>query len=211
MGEKERRLTAAEQRRKENFEALKARLEGKGYQTKLLTIGAVKANFLAVVLMLPFIILLAGGYLWANKTFGNRLSLPELLMMLAILLILFAAHELIHGLVWSRFTKNGFKSIEFGIVWSALAPYCTCAEPMKRRQYALGLTMPTLVLGFGLGIAAIFMGQSLLLYLSLLMTLGGGGDFCILLKLLCYHPKGEAIYCDHPYELGLAVFEKNAA
>lgn len=101
-----------------------------------------------------------------------------------------------------------FRSIEFGVIWAALAPYCTCAEPMKKWQYLLGSAMPTLVLGFGLGAVAVFTGVDLLLYLSVLMILGGGGDFCIILKLLTYRPKGEAVYCDHPYELGLVAFER---
>lgn len=97
-----------------------------------------------------------------------------------------------------RLRRSGFRSIEFGVIWSALTPYCTCSEPLKKGQYILGAAMPTVVLGFGLGIAAVYTGQSLLLYLSLLMMVGGGGDFCIIGKLLRHRPKGEAIYCDHP-------------
>ena len=211
MGKRERKLTAAEQRRKEKFEALKAHLETEGYTARLLTMGALQANFLAIVVMLPFIALFIGWYFWVNQTLGVRLSSPEMLAMLAALLVLLAVHELIHGLVWGCFAPSGFRAIEFGIVWSALAPYCTCAEPMKRWQYILGSAMPTLILGFGLGTAAVFTGRTMLFYLSLLMILGGGGDFCILLKLLCCQPKGQAVYCDHPYELGLVAFEKNAA
>lgn len=206
---KERELTEAEQRRKERFEALSARLQGEGYVPRALTIDAVKANFLALFIMLPFAAVFLVWYLWRNGGVA-ALSLSDLLLVLAIMMALLALHELIHGLVWSRFVPGRFRSIEFGVVWKALSPYCTCAEPMQKWQYCLGSVMPTVVLGFGLGAAAVLLGNTALLYLSLLMIFGGGGDFCILFRLLGYRPAGEAIYCDHPYELGLVVFERNA-
>lgn len=205
--EKERKLTPAEQRRKEHFQVLKAELEREGYTAHDLTLDAVKANFLAVAVMLPFIAAIVFAYVWVNGVMGG-LSLPALALLLVASIALTVAHELIHGLVWGSCVPGRFKSIEFGVMWTALAPYCTCSEPLKRWQYILGSAMPTLVLGFGLGIAAVCTGQSLPLYLALLMTLGGGGDFCIILKLLRYRPQGEAVYCDHPCELGLVAFEK---
>lgn len=207
---KERKLTAAEQRRKERFEAQKEQLEQQGYAARELTIGVVAANFWALLVMLPFIALYAAWYLWVNPTPGGEVSLPAVLGLLAAAFVLIVLHELIHGLVWGIFAPGGFRSIEFGVVWAALAPYCTCCEPMKKWQYSLGSAMPTLVLGFGLGIVSIYQGRRMPFLLSLLMLLGGGGDFCILLKLLLHRPKGEAIYCDHPYELGLVAFERPA-
>lgn len=207
---KERALTAAEQRRKERFEALKTDLERQGYTAKDLTIGVVKANILAIVVMLPFIAAIFIAYVWVNDTLGDELSLPELLLLLVSFLVLVVIHELIHGLVWGCCAPSRFKAIEFGVVWAALTPYCTCGEPLKKWQYLLGSAMPTLVLGFGLGAVAVCAGQRFLLYLALLMTLGGGGDFCIIWKLLGYRPRGEVVYCDHPCECGLVAFERPA-
>ena len=82
---------------------------------------------------------------------------------------------------------------------------------MRRGPYLLGSAMPTLVLGFGLGAVSVFTGVDLLLYLSVMMIFGGGGDFCIMLKLLAYRPRGEVVYCDHPYEVGLVAFERPGA
>ncbi len=205
---KERALSKAEQRRKERFKAQTAALEQQGYRMRPLTVGAVKANVLAFVVMLPFAAGLFACYLWKNHTFGAALSPQELLWLFALLFVLLAAHEGIHGLVWSLFAPTGFRSIEFGMVWSTLSPYCTCAEPMQKWQYILGSAMPTLVLGFGLGAAAVCLGSSFLFLISAMMLLGGGGDFYIILKLLLDRPAGEAIYCDHPYEVGLVVFER---
>lgn len=207
---KERKLTAAELRRKERFQALVADMEGQGWAVRDLTIGAVKANILAIVVMAPFVVLFTVWYLVVNGSLGDNLSLPGLLVLLGVFLVLIVAHEGIHALVWGLCAPSGFHSIEFGVVWATLSPYCTCAEPMKKGQYLLGSAMPTLVLGFGLGVVAIYTGTAFLLYLSVLLILGGGGDFCIILKLLAYRPRGEAVYCDHPYEVGLVAFERPA-
>lgn len=206
----ERTLTAAEQRRKERFNGLKTDLEREGYTAQELTMGVVQANVMAIMVMLPFVAVIAVAYLWVNDSLGADLTLSGLCLLLVVLIVLTVIHELIHGLVWGSCAPSHFKAIEFGVIWSMLTPYCTCAEPMKKGQYLLGSAMPTLVLGFGLGAVAVCTGQSLLLYLALLMTFGGGGDFCIILKLLRFHPQGEAVYCDHPYELGLVVFERPA-
>lgn len=206
---KERKLTKAELRRKARFEALAADMEGQGWTAHDLTIGAVKANILAFLVMFPFALAVAIWYLMVNGSL-NEPSLTDMLLLLVLLIALLAAHEGIHGLVWGLCAPGGFRSIEFGVVWAVLSPYCTCAEPMKKGQYLLGSAMPTLILGFGLGIVAIYTGVSLLLYLSVLMILGGGGDFCIILKLLAYRPQGEVVYCDHPYEVGLVAFERPA-
>lgn len=208
---KERRLTKAELRRKERFEALTADMEGQGWITHPLTIGVVKANILALVVMLPFALAVTIWYLAVNGSLGHDLTLPELFLALVLLIALLAAHEGIHGLVWGLCAPSRFQSIEFGVIWETLSPYCTCAEPMKKGQYLLGSAMPTLVLGFGLGIVSVYTGIDMLLYLSVLMILGGGGDFCIILKLLAYRPRGESVYCDHPYELGLVAFERPGA
>lgn len=205
----EGKLTKAELRRKERFEALTAEMEGQGWTVHSLTIGVVKANILALVMMVPFAVLFTGWYLAVNGRW-EVLSLSELPLVLGLLFVLIVAHEGIHALVWGLCVPSGFRSIEFGVVWAALTPYCTCAEPMKRWQYLLGSAMPTLVLGFGLGMAAVYMGMFPLLYLSVLLILGGGGDFCIILKLLAYRPQGEAVYCDHPYKVGLVAFERPA-
>lgn len=206
---KERKLTEAELRRKARFEALAADMEGQGWTVHDLTIGAVKANILAFLVMFPFALAVAIWYLMVNGSLSEP-SLTDMLLLLVLLIALLAAHEGIHGLVWGLCAPSRFRSIEFGIVWAVLSPYCTCAEPMKKGQYLLGSAMPTLILGFGLGIVAVYTGVSLLLYLAVLMILGGGGDFCIILKLLAYRPQGEVVYCDHPYEVGLVAFERPA-
>jgi hypothetical protein len=47
-------------------------------------------------------------------------------------------HELIHGITWAKYTKDGFKSIRFGVLWKFLTPYCHCKEPLLVKHYIIG-------------------------------------------------------------------------
>jgi hypothetical protein len=212
MKKEERKLTEKERQRKEKFEALCAQMEREGYAAKPMTVGVLKANILAVVIMLPFAALMVWLYYVIDRTvdlsFLDHVLVADLLF-LALLVCLVVLHELIHGLTWGIFAQSHWKSIDFGVIWSMLTPYCTCSEPLKKGQYLLGSAMPTLILGFGLGFAAILCRQFLLFALAEIMIFGGGGDFIIILKMLLYRAKGkDAVYYDHPYECGFVVFEK---
>ena len=125
------------------------------------------------------------------------------------MLALLVLHEAIHGIVWGVFAENHRKDIEFGVIWSMLTPYCTCKSALTRPQYILGSLMPTLLLGFGLGAAAVAAGNLLLFFLAEVMVFGGGGDFLIVGKLLAFRTNHKnCIYMDHPTECGLVAFCK---
>ena len=209
MKKNERKLTEKELKRKEQFEILRADMQRNGYKEKALTIGILQANVGAIIIMLPFVVLTAISYFNFNSIGTREISLRFSILLLPILLVLIVLHELIHGLVWGCFAKNHFHSIEFGVIWKALTPYCTCSEPMKKWQYMLGGAMPTLILGAGTAVIAVATSQLLLFYIAELMIFSGGGDFLIILKILLYRTgRKETVYYDHPYECGVVVFEK---
>ena len=209
MKKNERKLTEKELKRKEQFEILRADMKRNGYKEKALTIGILQANVGAIIIMLPFVVLTAISYFNFNSIGTREISLRFSILLLPILLVLIVLHELIHGLVWGCFAKNHFHSIEFGVIWKALTPYCTCSEPMKKWQYMLGGAMPTLILGAGTAVIAVATSQLLLFYIAELMIFSGGGDFLIILKILLYRTgRKETVYYDHPYECGVVVFEK---
>ena len=107
------------------------------------------------------------------------------------------------------FAKKHFHSIEFGVIWQALTPYCTCSEPLSKWQYIIGAAMPTLILGFALSAAAVCFGNPELTALSVMMIFSGGGDGLIILKLMLHRTKGKTVvYYDHPYECGVVAFER---
>lgn len=212
MAKNERKLTPAEQKRKEQFALVCEEMERQGYRKTDLTIGVVKANLLALIVMLPFAVL-SGAVVLSRVSFLSMAELMspfDFLLFLLVMLLLTAVHEGIHALTCAMFAKDHWKSIRFGVIWKALTPYCTCLRPAKRGQYILGAAMPTLVLGIGLTAAAALTGVYWVFILALAMIFGGGGDFTIILKILLHRQCGkEAVYYDHPYECGVVVFEKD--
>ena len=209
MGETSRRLTPREEARKARLERLTREMGERGYVRRDLMVTALQANVLGTLIMLPFAAALAAAFFLRHPVVEGRISLGSLFAFILAFLALIAVHELIHGAVWAIFARDHFRAISFGVMWQYLMPYCTCSEPLGRGQYLLGAAMPTLLLGFGLGAAAVGTGSMFLFLLAEGLLFGGGGDFLIMVKLLC-HPSGgrETLYLDHPYECGLIVWER---
>ena len=193
-------------KRENDFEKFNSEVQQKGYTIKNMTINIRQANFLGPLSMLPFIALTFLFYYNVNGFDLRGISLG--FVVAAFLLIpLTILHELIHGVTWGFFAKNHFHSIDFGFIWSSFSPYCTCSEPLKKWQYLLGTAMPTLVLGGGGAVAAVMTNQLLLFFAAECMIFSGGGDFQIILRTILTD-KRESVYCSHPYECSLVVFEK---
>lgn len=210
--ESKRKLSKAEEKRKEKYEALKESIVAQGYEEKDLTISVVYANVMALVLTAPIIIAFLALFVVRNievmMNLGTR-SLLSMVLSIVCVLALVVVHELIHGLTFSIFAKRHWKSISFGFIAEYMTPYCCCDEPLKRWQYVIGAIMPTVVLGILPLIAAVLTGSLFLLTVGALMTMSGGGDLTIVLKLLMRKENGrECLYVDHPYKVGLTVFEK---
>ena len=207
-----RELTQAEQQRKEYFEAESERLVAQGYERKDVTFGVVEANVWAIVVTLPLILpfLLAYYVMWGKE--WTVLPWWGYFVGLVLLTAFIVGHELIHGAVFACFAKDGFRSVAFGVIWSMLTPYCTCRESLKRKHYMLAILAPTVVLGILPAAVALTVGSKWILYLGVLMIVGGGGDIMCAIKLATYRTKGkECLFFDHPYEVGLAVFERAKA
>lgn len=203
----ERKLSEAEARRKQALEVLEAQMKEQGYEVKELKISAVRANVLAIVISAPFWIaaLIPFIIIHGNPFAQDYNALLFVLAMLAGIVI----HELIHGLTFAMFTEKGWKSIEFGILWEYVTPYCTCSEPMKKGPMIVAAIMPTIVLGFLPAVLGIITGKWVILFFAIILIMGGGGDMMIILNILKYRTKGkEVLFLDHPYEIGTIAFEK---
>lgn len=207
MSEKQRKLTKAEERRKEAFEELKEKMQEQGYKTVELKMGVVEANVVSLVVAAPFIIAVIIPYVMQH---GNPFyqNYSRLLLILAIIVgIVF--HEFIHGLTWVLVTKSGWKAISFGFNVKYCAPYCTCNEPMKKGSMILAAIMPTLVLGLLPAVIGIISGSALIFLIGVILILGGCGDMLIIFTILKYRTQaGEVLFLDHPYEIGTIIFEK---
>jgi len=209
----ERKITEAEKKRTLRFQEKAACLKADGYEESEHTVDIVKANILAMLIMLPFVAVIAVPYL-KQHGIGKTGLLSDYLINLALFIVLVIAemivHEGIHGLIWGLLSPDGFSTIEFGLIKEYMTPYCYCGTPLTRGQYLIGSVMPTLVLGFFQGFVAVCSGSFMLFVLSVILMIGGGGDFLIDWMLIRYKKKKvKLILMDHPTELGFVAFEKD--
>lgn len=205
--EKNRKLTKAELRRKEIFEKMAEGLAAEGYTQKILKLNFMEINVLTLLIAIPFMI----PFLAAFRLFGNEFNIERGTSFTALIafLVLIVVHEILHGIAFSHFASDGWKSVSFGFNAKYFCPYCNCLQPLKKKPMIICALLPTIVLGGGFGIAAIISGSSLLLLISFLNIAGGGGDLFIVLKVLLYKTKcKDVLFIDHPYEIGTAVFER---
>lgn len=205
---KERKLTAVEQKRKEEFKKLSERLMSEGYTPNHITMSVLDANIYGTLIAIPFALPILILFLIKGNVF--TVEMWNFILAYVIVIALIVVHELIHGITWAAFVENGWKSISFGFIKEYLTPYCSCNQPMKKHQIIIGAFMPTLLLGIIPGVIAVLNGSTMLLIVALFMIFGGCGDLLVIFKLLCYRSKSkDTLYIDHPYEVGTAVFEKN--
>lgn len=164
------------------------------------TISTTKINILSIPITILIIGLIFYLYflLFGNfKEEMNRLNGPAVF---SLFLICIFIHELIHGLFFARYTKEGFKNIHFGIKWKALTPYCYCNESIQVRHYRVSIIAPTLFLGFIPLIFGFIFKEINIVGLSTLMIIGGIGDFFSLWMLKDLSK--DNIVLDHPNKIG---------
>ena len=121
-----------------------------------------------------------------------------LLFVLSILL-----HELIHAAVFALFAKNKWSSIKIGVLWKYMTPYAHCSEPLRKKEYALALVSPGVILGVIPLCFAFLNGHTLTLLYGLIMLFAAIGDF-IVLAMLSRVPKDKKIL-DHKSKVGFWV------
>ena len=202
----ERKLTQDEQKRLNLFNDTAEKLREDGYTANQLTVSAVKANviglLLGMALSFPFIILYFVFNLEGFET-------PPIVVILLIFAVGIIIHEMVHGLTWSLFTKGKFKSIAFGFVLRSLTPYSSCKEPLRTGQYIAGLLMPCLIVGIIPTVLSVIIGNPTLFIPGILMIMSAGGDLLILMQIITRKRKSkDVLFLDHPTELGLVCFEK---
>lgn len=207
----DRKLTKDEEKRLTIFNEKKAQLIQEGYTQKDLTAGLVEANvkgsLYGVIATIPFVVLYF-VFLPKFEFIVDDAYFRKYLIFVGMMFACIVIHELIHGVTWSFFSKNGFKDIAFGIIWKSLNPYCACKEALSLKGYFIGLLMPCVILGIIPSIISIFTHNGWLMALSAIMIAGAGGDLLIGKMILDNKTDKETLYLDHPTKIGLATFEK---
>ena len=185
---------------------------------KEVTISAGKANIYALVFLIPIIIILAIPYyyIWPEQFTIEQIkgyldardawTYIDIAIGLVILLISIITHELLHGLGWSIYAKNGRKSIKFGVNWKFLTPYCHCNEPLLLNKYRFGSVLPAIILGIIPSIIAIITGHLGLMAFGFFFTFAAGGDFLIL--WLLRNENSTDFVQDHPDKIGCFIIRQ---
>ncbi|GHT74729.1 hypothetical protein AGMMS50262_08320 [Bacteroidia bacterium] len=187
------------------------------YRQERLTIDIVWANIFGVLILIPIAFIFGLPYylIWKDtfsldafdEFVSKHIGFSFPLIAFAVLVLGIIAHELIHGIFWAQYAKNGFKSIKFGILLKMLTPYCHCKEALKVKHYIIGAVMPAIILGIIPSIIAICIGNIGLLAFGIIFTMAAAGDFLII-NLLRKENKEDWVQ-DHPSEAGCYIYRKN--
>ncbi len=180
-------------------------------ENKEITMETGTAHLYVLFMIIPVALLfLAPYYVFWKEHLDQRYLLKAVqhfhqykfvyLLVLGVGIIL---HELIHGITWALFCKNGWKSIRFGMQWKYFAPYCHCDEYLMMLHYRLGSIMPAVVLGFIPFILSLITGNIGFLIFGILFSVTAGGDLIILWMLKGF--RKDVLVLDHPDKLGCVV------
>ena len=179
--------------------------EMEGYATELRTIGMLKANVMALVVLGLFCLLgVAGMYaIWGGFSLGNPWN--------GMLFIVgfwagVAVHELIHGFTWMWATRSGFSHLRFGLLQGGV--YCHIDVPMSKRKYVVGALMPLLLLGV-VPFLLSFATHSLWLMLFGAIFIGCAMGDVLIVWAIRKEPPDTLVY-DHPSEPGCIVYHPTA-
>ena len=189
------------------------------YKKEKLTINLLWVNLFGVFIIIPIILIFGLPYyfFWREdftisgleKLVDNTSTgfvISRVLLFFALVILGVIIHELLHGIIWSRYTEKGFKSIKFGILWKMLTPYCHCTEPLKVKHYIFGAAMPAIILGFIPSIISVMIGNLAMLLFGMIFTIAAIGDF-----LMIYFLRKENMdnmVEDHPSEVGCYIYRK---
>ena len=124
---------------------------------------------------------------------------------LIILIIGIVLHELIHGIVCSIYSKSGFQSFKFGILWKGLALYAHCKEPLNVRAYRIVIIMPGLILGVIPSLIGIILGNSRITLYGMIFACVAGGD--IIMFWLTRKLEPNTMVQDIPDRIGCYIIE----
>lgn len=175
--------------------------EMEGYVTELRTIGMLKANIVALVVLGLLCLLGAAGMfaIWGGFSLGNPWNGMLFIVGFGVGV---AVHELIHGFTWMWATHSGFRHLRFGLLRGGV--YCHIDVPMSKRKYVVGALMPLILLGV-VPFLLSFATNSLWLMLFGAIFIGCAmGDVLIVWAIRKESP--DSLVYDHPSEPGCVVY-----
>jgi hypothetical protein len=104
----------------------------------------------------------------------------ERIIFIGVCIIGLFAHELIHGLFFGLFAKDGFKAIKICWIKKSYTFGCFCRNELKIKHFIIGTIMPMIILGIIPAIISIIIGNIPLLVFGILYISASGGDMLII-------------------------------
>jgi hypothetical protein len=188
---------------------LKPRISIDNKGRKVYTISLDRLHLLALLFIMPVLLIFGlPFYLLWNENVLTALRFRSLSFFVLFIISGVVIHELLHGLVWALFAKQGFRSIRFGIKWEYLTPYCHCTEPLRVWQFVAGALAPVLIMGLFPAILALAIGNTLLMFFGIFYIWTAAGDI-IAIWIVRKFERNQLIY-DHPDELGFIVMDEKS-
>lgn len=185
------------------------------YEEELKIINIEKANKLGAILLIPIFLFFTVLHLllWKEEVidyFRNSFTIPEMVknvgLFFVAMLIGIVLHELIHGVFFAMFAKQGFRSIRFGVIWEYLTPYCHCKEPLLIKHYRIGALAPAIILGLTPAVIGLIVGKYLITFLGIFFIAAAIGDFMVI--HLLWNEKSTDYAQDHSSEAGCYVYRR---
>jgi hypothetical protein len=171
------------------------------------TINIKYINIISLIITPVFFSMVIVPYLYFMREKTDTIFSPiDFVFLFISVIISFLIHELIHAIAFMKYTKHGYKSIKFGILWKYMALYCHCNEFITVGQYRIVLIMPSIILGFIPIILGFCIPNFIILLFGCVMTMGGIGDFFCIWILRNF--KKNTMVMDHPDKVGF-FYEEN--
>lgn len=169
-----------------------------------LSIPMSRANVIVMFISIPVLIIQFAIFILLHSVDELKTTWSFALLVLVVIMGV-ALHELIHGLTWVIFARKPFSAIKFGFQWKSLTPYAHLKEPVEVNAYRIGAFMPGLILGILVYVISLALGDGNLFWFSLIHTSASGGDWLILWLIRLV--KSGTLVEDHPTNAGCYVIE----
>ncbi len=176
-------------------------METDNLRKKDVSISFWSANFYTLILGLPLFVLF---YFLYTLVWGE-LEIPYKFPYWLIYLIGVVIHELIHGIFAIIFSKQGMKSVKFGISWKFLTPYCHCKEALLVKDYRIVVLAPLIILGIIPTIIGLVTGHNFIYSFGIIFILAAGGDLLIIWKIRNESSNSFALDCSD--KCGCDIYE----
>jgi hypothetical protein len=175
-----------------------------GSSPQEVTFEGPKLTYTLLAMIIPFYIIgdRLFHFIWVHHTPVISPEIPMWIKVISVILAI-AIHELIHGIIFTRYAPGGFRSVTFGFNAKVGAFYCHCKEPIRVRHYKRAGIAPLIILGLIPLAAGFITGVSFFKTFGLLLTIGGFGDLLIYIKLMKIDR--NLLILDHPDKLGFII------